>query len=257
MISRLLALLLLFLRPAIDGADGADGADAGDAGGSGDAPDGADDIEIDTDSQDAADSGSSAAPDDAARLAAELANERAERARDRERAERYEREAADLRVRHAKPPTNTEWDREEEILKDPNATDQQKWTVNANRQLRANTHLAQSSMAAAADVNDRTAFAGVCMSDPLAKKYEKRVEEELTKIRAQGGNVPPREAVYTFLLGRDMRDGKYKKKTPAASASANGAPRGRTPGVKSDVSGRGSQLTEHEKRRQRLENIQI
>lgn len=247
MISRLLALLLLFLRPAAE-APGGDpppddpALDAGD-----------DDPVLDDDPPE----GDPPADDPAARLAAELATEKTERAKDKERAERFEREAADLRVRHAKPPTNSEWDEEEAILKDPKSTEQQRWTVGANRQLRANTHLAQSSMAQAADVNDRTAFSSVCIADSLAKKYEKRVEDELVRIRSQGQNAS-REAIYTFLLGKDMRDGKYRKKSAATTtADTKTAPRGKTPGVRSDVQGRGASLTEREKRIQRLENVQI
>lgn len=240
--SRLLALLLAFLRPAAEEPPV-------------DTPivdeQAADEIEIEIEEPVV-----EPAADDAATLRAELEAERAGRAQEREARERFEREAGELRLRQAPPPPRSaEVDEEERILRDPASTEQQKWTINANRELRANRQIAQASIATAYDVSDKTEFSALMTSNPLAKKYEARVEEKLKAARASGQN-PSRANIFKYLLGEDMVDGKYQKKKPAAAAAPAAAPRGRTPGVRSDVPGKTS-LTEREKRRQRLENVQI
>jgi hypothetical protein len=241
--SRLLELLLLLLRPAAE-APGDSPAE----------PSAADDPPADEPEIEGEPSPEEPQPadDPAARLAAELAAEKEGRARDRERADRYEREMADARARQAKPAVNEEWEREEAILRDPNSTAEQKWTVGANRRIRQTEALAQQSYAQSYDMSDKAAFSALCLSDPMAKRYETRVEEELKRARAAGQN-PSREAVYTYMIGNDTREARKKK----AAQSAPVVNRGKTPGVKSDVSGRGAALTEHQKRVQRLENQQI
>lgn len=239
--SRLLALLLALLRP------GAEEPPADPPPGDQPPPDDEEIVVDDTPNDDPPPPPASARPD-------ELAAERDATRRERERADRFEREAAELRARNQRPPTPPEWEEEEKVLKDPNATQEQKWTVNANRQLRASNMLAQSALAQSQDINDRTAFSSVCISDPMAKRYQERVETELTRIRSQGQNAS-REAIYTYLLGQDMRGGKFKKK--AAPAAAPAGERRTPPSVKSDTPGRGASLTDREKRRQRLENQPI
>ena len=88
-------------------------------------------------------------------------------------------------------------------------------------------------------------------STPIYAKYEKAVEEELTRARANGAN-PPRELVLDFVIGKAVREGNFKAKTPAKAA----IPRGKTPGARSDTTGRASG-TEHQKRAARLANVII
>lgn len=250
MISRLLAWLLLLACPAAQPGepDPSLGAEPAPDPSAADEPEFTD-TPADPDPDPSAD-------DPAARYAAELETERRARTAEKERADRYEREMAELRARSASPHTDSQFEQEERILRDPNSTEQQKWTVNANREIRSANALARNSMIAAADVNDRTAWAAVKMGDSLAARYEARVEEVLQKERA-AGRSPTREAIYTFLLGQDMRQGKYKKKPAAAiAAKPNAQVRGRTPGVRSDVAS-SANLNDREKRRQRLENQPI
>lgn len=186
----------------------------------------------------------------------ELEAARREAKEHRESSERYQRELTELRAQRPAPPVNDDFSREEARLKDPATTDLEKWQIQANRELRAGRSTAQSALMQAQDVNDRTAFSSIAISDPVAKKYEARVEKELADMRAKGQNAP-REAIYTYLLGKDMREGKFKKKAaPADGSDKNKANRGKLPGARSDVGARGG-LSEHEKRRQRLENVQI
>jgi hypothetical protein len=125
--------------------------------------------------------------------------------------------------------------------------------------LRANRSQSQAALMRAEDLSDQTSFRSICMSDTtgMAKRYETRVEQELARVRSNGGNAA-REAIYTYLLGKDMREGKFKKKAaaPKKDAETPGVNRGRLPGARSDVHGR-TGLSEREKRAKRLENVQI
>ena len=251
----LLDAFLLVIRPAAE-APGGDAGDAGDAGGDAGAGEGDAGEEFDSGEGDAGDAGDAGDGGEAARLAAELAAEKAERAKDRERAEKFEREAEKLRVRHTPRPSNDEWEREEAILKDDKATPEQKWTVNANRELRNNRIMAQTALEQSRDGADRTSYQLLAQQKPIAKRYEAEVEKHVQQLRQNGQAVPPRESILRFLLGNDMLADKFKKKA-APSADPKQAPRGKTPGVKSDVRGSGASLTDREKRRARLENVQI
>ena len=240
----LLAMLFAFLRPAVT----ADDPPADDP------P--ADDPPADDPPADDPDADPTADPDGrfpASDPAKELEDERTARAAEKERADRFEREAADLRARHA-PRQDDIHAQEDAKLRDPKTPDLEKWQIQANRTLRQNTSAAQMALAQAHDVSDRTAFASLMISDPTAKKYEARVEEELAKVRKAGGNAR-REDAYTYLLGKDMREGKFKKKAAPAD-QAKVVARGKLPGARSDVQAKGSQ-TERQKRAARLENVQI
>lgn len=184
---------------------------------------------------------------------AQLEAERTARADDRARADRYEREAADLRARQP-APANHQHDEEERVLRDPQSTDLQKWQIQANRELRAGRTAAQSALAQAHDVSDRTQFSQWSVKNPaLHKKYEARVERELATIRSKGGNAA-REAILSYLVGQDALNGKLTRK--AAPAPKDNLNRGRLPGARSDLNGKNA-LSEREKRRARLENVNI
>jgi hypothetical protein len=237
-----LALLLAFLRPAVD--DPVDPPS--------DQNDPPQDDATDLEDLDATDPD----PDPKDEPNADLEAARKEARENKERAEKFEREAAELRVRHA-PRQDDVTAQEDAKLADPKTPDLEKWQIQANRTLRSNTNAAQMALAQAHDVADRTAFASIAMTDPTAKKYEARVEQELAKARASGQN-PSREGLYTYLLGKDMREGKFKKKAaPPGDKPSSNVNRGKLPGARSDVSGKGAPKSEHEKRRARLQDQQI
>ena len=54
------------------------------------------------------------------------------------------------------------------------------------------------------DAVDKGAFQSLCLQDPIAARYKDRVEQELTRLRAQGQNVS-REALTDYLFGKDSR----------------------------------------------------
>jgi len=182
---------------------------------------------------------------------------------ERERADRYERELTEAR-RHsesrfaAQRPQEDDTTREENArLSDPKTTDLEKWQINANRELRRGRSDSQMALAQAHDVADKTTFANLAVTSPaLHKRYAARVEEQLAAMRAKGYNAP-RETILDNMIGKDAREGKLTKKAkPSASASTETVTRGKLPGVRSDVSGRGK-MTEHQKREQRLLNVAI
>ena len=176
------------------------------------------------------------------------------------RAERAEREAAEARQRANPPQPSADqrlYEQEETVLRDPNSTEMQRWYVNSNRTLRQTQQEAAAARLQSADLADRAEFRMKAADDPRIKQYAERVETELAKMRAQGQSAP-REAIYTFLLGQDVRNGKVIK-TAAAGKPKGALPdreRGKPAGVKSDVSGKNRQ-SERDKLRKRLDGINI
>lgn len=249
-------LLLLLLRPAIGPGD--DPADPPPDDPPADDP--TDDLDLGGGDDDPPPSDDPPA-DDPATLRAERDREREATARERQRAENSERELGELRRRSAAPQGQSPEDQiraqEDARLNAADVTPLEKWQINANRELRSGKSAANAALAEAYDVRDRAAFSTLAVKEPaLFKRYETRVEEELAAMRGRGQNAP-REAIFTFLLGKDMRDGKFKKKPAAGAGASSTVQRGKLPGARSDTPGRGGQMTEHEKRAKRLENVQI
>jgi hypothetical protein len=152
------------------------------------------------------------------------------------------------------PPIDPQFQREEERLRSTDITDQERWQIESNRVLRENQRLSQQALFQAQDLNDRTAFESKVSTDPHRARYRDRVEAALTEERRNGRNAS-REAIYYHMLGKDIADGKLKPKAKAKAPAAD-IPRGRTPGVRSNVpANRGT--SEHDKRRSRLENVNI
>ncbi len=243
---RLLLLLALFFRPAVDGdpedppADPADPAPDPD-------PDPQPELDLDATEDD---------PAPKVEPKEELEAERRARQAERDRADRFEREAADLRARQA-PRQDDEAAREDAKLNDPNTPPLEKWQIQANRELRAGRTAAQAALAQAADIRDQTAFNHLAVTEPaLHKRYAVKVEQELSNARRQGFN-PNREFIYNQLIAKDMRDGKFKKKAAApAAGDKKGVDRGRLPGARGDVSGKG-QMSNRERLAQKLKDVPI
>lgn len=152
------------------------------------------------------------------------------------------------------PVIDPEFQREEERLRSQDLSDIERWQINANRTLRATQQQAQAALQQAQDMADRARFEAKVNSEPRRAKYTERVEEEIQRAR-QRGQQASREDVYYWMLGKDIAEGKLKAK-PKAAVAAN-VPRGKTPGVRSDVQGRGRPQSDHDKRRARLENQNI
>jgi len=132
-------------------------------------------------------------------------------------------------------------------------SEMERWQIQANRTLRATQAEARQAMFQAQDMSDRTRFESKIASEPRRAKYTERVEEEVRKAQSRG-QMASREDVYYWMLGKDIADGKLKPKAKASPTA--GVPRGRTPGVRSDVQ-RGGAKSDHEKRAARLANMNI
>ena len=149
------------------------------------------------------------------------------------------------------------WQQEEEVLRNPEANDWQKYAINANRAAREARSISQNTLFTAQDMTDKAAFSQLQASKPkLFAAYKDRVETMLTELRSRGNNAP-RENLLAILVGKDMLDGKLKS-SEVKSTKSGSAPRATTPGARSDVSSSGGgRLSEAEKRERRLENIRI
>jgi hypothetical protein len=243
------------------GAGGGDGGDAGEAGGEGDLPDDDLDSLIETVEKGGGEEGEKAGgrENEAIRAARKRA-QKAEEARIRAEA------TLETERRMRTPPQASEdqrlFEAEEARLRDTEVPDIEKWQIRSNRTLRANTQAANRAMSTAADMQDQSAFARLEISNPkVFKLYSTKVEKALADMRAKGQDAP-RLALLRFLIGNDVIEGNLKsstgKKAAAATAGkqAAGVDRGRSPGARSDVSGKGK-TSEHDKRKERLRNVPI
>ncbi len=243
---RLLVLASLFFRPAVDGDPEDPPTDPAPSDPEPDQP------ELDLDAPEDE-------PEPRVEPKEELEAERRARKSEQERADRFEREAADLRARNQRPSVDEEFEKEEARLKASDITPLEKWQIDANRSLRAGRTAAQAALAQAQDVRDQTAFNQLAITEPaLHKRYSVKVEQELSNARRQGYN-PNREAIYNQLIAKDMRDGKFKRKDAASAAGAakSSVQRGKTPGARSDVSGKAGTMSNRDRLAKKLDGVNI
>lgn len=238
--SKLLKKLLGLLFPGIDGEP--DEPDLPDPGASDPGDDADDDLPDDD------------LPDDPPVRTASRRSDADERlARLEAEVERRGRLAAEAQARQPAAP-DPEFQREEERLRNPETTEMERWQINANRTLRATQQQAQQALMQAQDMADRTRFESKMSSDPRRAKYTDRVEEAVQQERAAGRNAS-REAVYFYMLGKDIAEGKLKSKPK--SGGAPNVNRGKSAGVRSDIQGRGRPQSDREKRAARLADMNI
>ncbi|HHX4053954.1 MAG: hypothetical protein ACN6QT_36415 [Burkholderia contaminans] len=253
--NKLLKRLLGFLFPGVDdggdppdlsgdpgsGDAGAGDAGSGDPGAGGSAGDPADD-DFDFDFVEPA-APARRATSDADRLAALEAE-----------VERRGRLVDATRTAPPAPITDRDFEAEEARLRDPNLDPMERWQIQSNRTLRQSQQAAQAALFQAQDLRDQTLFESKIASDPHRARYRDRVEAAVQEERRAGRNAS-REAVYYYMLGKDIADGKLKPKAKAKAPAAD-VPRGKTPGVRSTVPPARGQ-TEHQKRAARLADVNI
>lgn len=238
--NKLLKRLFVFLFPGVDDPDAVDPVDPVDP--VDDPIDPLDEVEVDLVEDDPTPPARGNEADRLARLEAEV--ERRGRIRDEEM----------RRTPPTAPLVDPEFQREEERLRAPDATDWERWQIQTNRAIRSTQMEAQRARMEASDLMDRTRFESKFNSDPRRAKYADRVEEAIAQERAQG-RTASRESVYFYMLGKDIADGKLKPKAKAKTPAAD-IPRGRSANARSDVPARGAR-TERDKIRARLENVNI
>lgn len=132
------------------------------------------------------------------------------------------------------------------------------WKVDSSRRLRMGEQTSRMALLQANDLNDRTEFGRLEITKPtIYKRYAKRVEEAVEKMRQAGQNAP-RLGILKLLIGDDLIAGNLRPATKKkATASPDGTvARGASPNMRSDVSGKGG-TSEREKRRARLENVRL
>lgn len=180
-------------------------------------------------------------------------NERAQKAeQDRDR---LNKELEEARKQYSQQPAarvkDEVWEQEEAVLKDPNATDWQRYAVNSSRNSRMASFQAQQALQKAHDIADKSDFDRLSVTKPkLYSSYKDRVEEMHQSILKEGRMPPARSRLLSFLVGDDMVNDKFK---PTASKKSSGVKRTTPPGARSDVSAKGGRLSEAEKRTKRLE----
>lgn len=172
---------------------------------------------------------------------------------------------AERRMRAPAQPNEDQrlYEQEEARLRDPEATDLEKWQIRSNRTLRATTQASNRAMAQAADMQDRSAFERLEITKPkVYKLYADKVEKALGDMRAKGQDAP-RLALLRFLIGADVMDGKLassstrRKPAAAAAPASSGVDRGRSPGARSDVGGGKGRASDAQKRAERLKGVII
>ena len=166
------------------------------------------------------------------------------------------------RMRQSAQPSDDQrqWEAEEARLRDAETSDQEKWQIRSNRTIRQSAFNAHQALSTAADMRDATEFDRLATTNPkVYDRYKDRVE----KLRGEWAakNVfPPRKELLKMLLGEDILNGKVKSgpkaKAKTVAEERTGVDRGRTPGARSDVSGKG-RMSEHEKRAQRLKDVHL
>lgn len=161
----------------------------------------------------------------------------------------------------APPPRDPEWEREEAILRNPEADDWTKFAAQTQRQLRETGRRAAQAERAAADAADKGAFYAKFAGNQKIAKFLPQVEQEVARLTSAGG-APPREEVLHWVLGKAyakaLESGGAK---PRAAKSGGAAPagksvnRGQPAGVRSDVGRNNS--NERNRLRERLKNVQL
>ena len=183
----------------------------------------------------------------------------------RERAQKAESDLATARAEletarrgPAQPtgPTQDQllWQQEEDVLRNPEADQWQRYAVQANRAARAATSTSQAALQRAEDLADRSAFAALATTKPkLYERYKDKVEAKLVELRKEGRNVN-REGILKVMLGEDMLSGNLKQ-SDAKPKPSGGASRAARPS--SDVPRTSGRMSEDEARTKRLENVRI
>ena len=180
----------------------------------------------------------------------------------RRRAQDAEVKAADAareldRVRQQQTAGPSQADRqfqeEEAKLRDPATNPMERWQIESNRTIRQSAQQAAMARAQAEDIGDRTAYQSRSMDNPRMRTYADRVEKRLEEMRKAGQNAP-REAIYLFLLGKDVNEGTVKPASSKPKPKPGALPveqRGKPAAARSDVSAR-QKKSESEARRNRL-----
>lgn len=146
-----------------------------------------------------------------------LANERAEALAKAQAAEQQAEFFRRQLEQRNQPPAD-------DVYVDPD----EKWRRDAEAKI-------NQALFSANDLNDKATYQSQAIKNPLYSKFSDKVEAELMKIRAKGGNAT-REGVLAYIVGQEALSnaGKPTKTAQRATEKVQAA-RGNTPGMKSNV----------------------
>lgn len=133
------------------------------------------------------------------------------------RADRLEREIADLRAeqQRSRQPQGESVEQEAArlALMDP----EQRSEYRLNKALDQNNRQTAALHRQLADQTDKATFVSLCSDNPLYKRFASQVETKLAEVRRNGGNVD-REALVKYLIGEAVAS-----RSPKAIKSARDA----------------------------------
>lgn len=181
------------------------------------------------------------------REAGRLATLAAERATERARADRLERELEQERAaRNNTSAADAKRQRDEYVA---TLTGDQRTEFLLREQHQSTERQLQQIRFESYDASDRAAFESLAAQKPAIRAIATKVEEELGRIRAGGGNVS-REVVAKYVLG----DMAMAKATRANNAGAKRAQAGRERQVVRPSNGRGDVTPDRSRKGSKLED---
>lgn len=158
------------------------------------------------------------------------------------------------------------FDQEEETLRqvrakgDADEIARYEWWIDDKRQKRQSQNVAQMAFIQARETDDKADFREVRDTHPKRyNAYKDRVEKIHNEL-LQKGTYVGRRILMRQLMGQDIDEGKVKLRTRKAEKlpeNVTRIERGRSPTMRSDVSGNKGARTDHQKREQRLLNKAI
>jgi len=139
------------------------------------------------------------------------------RARDAERrAEEAERRARqyEMQMRPPQPQESPEQERARLEMMTPD----ERAEYRVNRALATFQREQQLTAYRTQEQLDKQSFDTECRTNHLARRYANEVEEELNKVRAEGGNAP-RQTVFYYVMGRALANQEAKTRDKRAATT--------------------------------------
>lgn len=176
-----------------------------------------------------------------------------------ERAERLERELAEIRRQREQPqPQRPREETEQEfVARLALMTPEERIEARLSRSERIHQHQLMMMQMRTADLADRSRFEGMSAANPLFKRVAAEVEQTLAFERQRGRDFD-RETIAYFLLGKRVAESKGKVKEAQARGAANIARQTTRPDAgRSDVRPQRRETDPREALEKRLLGVQI
>jgi hypothetical protein len=170
----------------------------------------------------------------------------------RERADRLEREMTELRTQRTQPSAAEQAAAERDLL--ATMTPEERIEYRLDKQERLNTQRAHQLQIQTADIADRADFNARCAGNKTLASIATKVEEAVSKARAQGSTTD-RMTIAKYLIGEMLMEKGAKVGTKQRRQAANNREReqGRPGGARSDTRANSGKLDDAAARRKRLD----